>query len=442
MRIAFASLGHAQRYLNTCKHLLEFEPHTAEFDSFPTQRVRNELCRGFGYNSFDELKRVLVSQPKHRTVVSPKEGVEAALVEGLSRALDVMDECGFAHSLPREWNARHLARKVIEEVEDGVQHIHNQKADEIEEEAWEAIRGISRPPDFALGKQLFQQAIATNPDQADAYNGLACIEMRLKNYGEGQKFSALALEKARKSLAGEDPTSYSWWGALNTRSYMRARHNLGLCMWRQGDLVGAIKEFETLVKLNPNDNQGVRFLIGSLYHQGGKLGKAIAAYKRSAANAEYSGDSHNAYNYALALFEAKKHAESVLRFRCAFFSNLHIAEILLSKPVKTLPICYGNNLAEPAYAYDYEDEYASLWADKATAIEFLKAVYTHPTVKGEVKHFIELGKRLNTPRDQQIDYARRGFIVDEQMRLRNYATLRDSNPAIAGDVIGALSLAN
>ncbi len=266
--------------------------------------------------------------------------------------------------------------------------------------------------------------------------------MRLKNYGEGQEFSALALEKARKSLVGEDPNSYSWWGALNTRPYMRARHNLGLCMWRQGDLIGAIKEFETLAKLNPNDNQGVRFLIGSLYHQGGKLGKAIAAYRRSAANAEYSGDSHNEYNYALAFFETKKYAESVLRFRCAFFSNLHIAEILLSKPVKTLPIFYGNNLAEPAYAYDYEDEYGVLWAGKATAIEFLKAVYTHPTVKREIKHFIELGKKLNAPRDQQIDYARRGFIVDEQMRLRNYATLRDSNPAIAGDVIGALSLAN
>ncbi len=142
MRIAFANLGHAQRYLNTCKHLLEFEPHTAEFDSFPTQRVRNELCRGFGYNSFDELKRDLVSQLNHRTVVSSKEGIEAALVEGLGRALDVMDECGFAHSLPREWDARHLAHKVIEEVEEGVQHIRDQKADEIEEEAWEAISGI------------------------------------------------------------------------------------------------------------------------------------------------------------------------------------------------------------------------------------------------------------------------------------------------------------
>lgn len=440
MRITFTNFGHAQRFLNTSKKLLEFEPHSKEFRSFPTQRVRNELCRGFGYSSFDELKRVLHSQPKDGIAISTKEAIQEALTDGMSRALDVMDECGFLHFLPRPWDGAYLARIVVEEVEDGVPHIRNRIANNIEEEGWESIRGQISSPDFVQGKKLFQHAIEINPDQADAYNGLACIAMEQNNYEEGQTFSALALEKTRKSLAGENPDSYTWWGDSKTRPYMRARHNLGLCMWKLGNLAGAINEFEAMVKLNPNDNQGVRFLIGSLYHQSGKLRRALAQYKRSSANSEHSGDPHNEYNYALALFEAKKYSESVLRFRVAFFSNLHIVEILLSKPVKTLPIYYGTNLAQPSYAYDYMYEYETLWAGKSTAITFLNAVYTHRSVKKEIKEFVELGMSLNTPRDQPINISSRAPIVDAFMRLKNVSSVSQSNPAIASDVLQTLGL--
>ena len=45
---------------------------------------------------------------------------------------------------------------------------------------------------------------------------------------------------------------------------MRALHGKGLCLWRLGQTHAAHQVFALMLRLNPNDNQGVRFLIPDL----------------------------------------------------------------------------------------------------------------------------------------------------------------------------------
>ena len=55
------------------------------------------------------------------------------------------------------------------------------------------------------------------------------------------------------------------WGYLENRAYMRAIQYMGDLYWDNNEKEKATKLFRLLLKLNPNDNQGVRYEIAALY---------------------------------------------------------------------------------------------------------------------------------------------------------------------------------
>ena len=55
------------------------------------------------------------------------------------------------------------------------------------------------------------------------------------------------------------------WGYMDNRAYMRAIQYLGELYWDNGENAKAIELFRLLLKLNPGDNQGVRYEIAALY---------------------------------------------------------------------------------------------------------------------------------------------------------------------------------
>jgi hypothetical protein len=54
------------------------------------------------------------------------------------------------------------------------------------------------------------------------------------------------------------------WGYVDNRPFLRCMHNFGLCLWRLGRFEDAEALFLRMLRLNPLDNQGVRFLIGDV----------------------------------------------------------------------------------------------------------------------------------------------------------------------------------
>ena len=51
-----------------------------------------------------------------------------------------------------------------------------------------------------------------------------------------------------------------FWGILETRPYMRARAALAVTLWAVGRREDAVQHHRDLLRLNPNDNQGLRYL--------------------------------------------------------------------------------------------------------------------------------------------------------------------------------------
>jgi hypothetical protein len=57
------------------------------------------------------------------------------------------------------------------------------------------------------------------------------------------------------------------WGYLDNRPFLRCLNGFGLCLWRLSRFAEAERVFDRMLGLNPNDNQGVRFLIDKVRAQ-------------------------------------------------------------------------------------------------------------------------------------------------------------------------------
>lgn len=53
-------------------------------------------------------------------------------------------------------------------------------------------------------------------------------------------------------------------GELLNRPYLRAMHGLGLTLWGLDKTDEALEIFRMMLKLNPKDNQGIRFIISAM----------------------------------------------------------------------------------------------------------------------------------------------------------------------------------
>jgi hypothetical protein len=75
----------------------------------------------------------------------------------------------------------------------------------------------------------------------------------LRNYEIGMRIGNIPL--------GDNFEDVLIWGIVDNRPFLRCLHGYGLCLWRVGRFREAAEVMEKILKLNPPDNQGVRFLL-------------------------------------------------------------------------------------------------------------------------------------------------------------------------------------
>ena len=192
------------------------------------------------------------------------------------------------------------------------------KAQDVMYEAWDRSTSRSR---IALA----HKALAISPLCADAYNLLA---EEAAATAEARDLYARGLEAGELALGPEGFEEYEghFWGFLETRPYMRARHGLALTLLELGEEEAAVEHFRAMLKLNPGDNQGIRYLLlGCLLKR-----NDISAVKELLAAYEDEWSAHWLYTRALVAFR-EGHAEEqhVARLvRDAWSANQHVPAIL------------------------------------------------------------------------------------------------------------------
>ncbi|MEW6369237.1 MAG: hypothetical protein AB1714_31835 [Acidobacteriota bacterium] len=222
----------------------------------------------------------------------------------------------------------------------------------------------------AVGRRrvvLARKALDVSPDCADAYVLLAESSHDLER---ASGLYAAGVAAGRRALGPNfaDEMAGSFWGVLETRPYMRALMGLARTQAALGRTEEAIANYQELLRLNPNDNQGARDVLLPLLIFAGHndqaqilLGQipddmgAIFAYSRALLGYRVEGDSQN----ARALLNA------------AIRANRHVPRFLLAEEQQAQPSSYSIGSPEEAVLCAHESRGA--WEATAGALEWLAA---------------------------------------------------------------------
>ncbi len=117
----------------------------------------------------------------------------------------------------------------------------------------------------SAAEAYYREALRLDPGHADAW-----VHLGILGFEQDRVEDALACYERGEAAALVriigDPGKYEgpFWLDLDSRPYMRALHGKGLCLWRLDRTREARQMFAQMLRLNRNDNQGVRFLIPDL----------------------------------------------------------------------------------------------------------------------------------------------------------------------------------
>ena len=129
--------------------------------------------------------------------------------------------------------------------------------------------------------RLAKKALEINPDNIDAENFITKFESntikKLQKYEETLNKEKANLEK--ENFFNEENIGI-FWGLIETRPFMRTKHNCMLTLMELGRYTEAIKQEEELLKLCESDNLGIRYLMIGLYTVLEKFEKAEELYNK------------------------------------------------------------------------------------------------------------------------------------------------------------------
>ncbi len=216
-------------------------------------------------------------------------------------------------------------------------------------------------------KKLIKQALELDPNNADAYNYLASIE---KDIDKAIKQYEKAIKAGEKTLGKkffEEEKGY-FWGILETRPYMRAKAGLAYCLSAKNEIDKAIEICEEMLELNPNDNQGIRYLLSTLLLEKDDLSKFELFIKNNEEEDSAAWNFNNAlYNFKK--FGNKAKTEKVLLN--AHKSNEFVIDYMLG--IKKMPdapppfIGIGDENEAIAYVFDNW----KIWNNTEGALDWL-----------------------------------------------------------------------
>lgn len=196
------------------------------------------------------------------------------------------------------------------------------------EEAQEIMYNAWQSEDPRQRVTLAQQALEIDPDCVDAYVLLAedaaqSASEAKKLYGDG----VLAGERALGADFFEENAGH-FWGITETRPYMRARMGLADCCWALGQHTDAIEHYQEMLRLNPGDNQGVRYLLLSCLLEVGEDARAKELLD------QFEDDAFASWHYSRALWAFRQYGDKALarnELTAAIEQNSHVPAYLLGK---------------------------------------------------------------------------------------------------------------
>ncbi len=255
-------------------------------------------------------------------------------------------------------------------------------AQDIMYEAWEAEDKKERI-------KLAKEALSVSADCADAYNLLA--EEDAETLEDATEYYRKGMEAGSRSLGEEVFQEHDGclWAYTPARPYMRSMHGYVECLWESGAHDEAIAHAREMLRLNTNDNQGIRYVLAAYLAELQRYDELDELLNRG----EYEDDSMAEWLYARALVSFVKNGDAKKAnddLKAALKSNQYVPEYLTGR--KTIPLFLPDSVT--AHGEDEAFCYASMWLKAwrkvPGAIDWLKN-------KAGIKIFTKVGRNEPCP---------------------------------------------
>lgn len=112
-------------------------------------------------------------------------------------------------------------------------------------------------------ENLLLEALKFDEDYVQTHVGLAHVYRNLGQKKKEKEHIEFAYENTLKKFPNRPERMI--WGQIENRAYMRAMHLRADLFIEDGEQDKGIELYRLLLKLNPNDNQGVRYLLAGVY---------------------------------------------------------------------------------------------------------------------------------------------------------------------------------
>jgi len=260
----------------------------------------------------------------------------------------------------------------------------------------------------------FGRTLKLEPQHADAHNHLGIVSLEARKLKAAEEHFRAAIDGGQRHLERDGVEVH--WSFIENRPYLRGLANLGLVLVEQKNWAEALAIHKQMLTLNPDDNQGVRYLIGPECLRVGDNAGAIEAFQKCAG--EEVGCA-----FGLALAKLRAHgpsAEIGEAMLTGFAANRYVAPMLLGETWERLDAFHGTNMAEPEWAHDVIAAQADLWHAVPRGAELLRFWWAAPPVAIWRRKLDEVMLRLK----DLVPSNERSALVSEWHTLRSEETVQ------------------
>ncbi len=234
----------------------------------------------------------------------------------------------------------------------------------------------------------FRRALELDPQHADSHNHLGIVSLEGRKLKAAEQHFRAAIDGGQRHLERDGDEVH--WGFIENRPYLRGLANLALVLVERKKWADALAIHKQMLKLNPNDNQGIRYLIGAECLRVGDNDGAIDAFQNC-----LHEEVGCAFGLALARLRAGRPSMDVgVPLLIGFAANRYVAPMLLGEPWERLDAYHGTNMAEPEWADDVIAAQADLWQAVPRGAQLLRFWWAAPQIAAWRHRLDEIMLRL------------------------------------------------
>jgi tetratricopeptide (TPR) repeat protein len=245
----------------------------------------------------------------------------------------------------------------------------------------------------------FKLALSKDPECAPAHIELADAEFAAGNWKAcGEAYG----EVIRRGAALRADPHTVWWLDPATRPYLRAIYGKAMTAWHLSRFTEAAADLEDLLKCNPTDNQGTRFLIPMLHLLAENPEAAAKYFRRYEKNyPEDFKEPSFLFGWAINCSLEGRETAARAKYTEGILRNIHIAPMLLEVEEPPRQLWIPNDRADANYASEFVQSYAVLWDREPGALRILREVWQE--IQPRIREIVIQRERIQDFQDQHYD---------------------------------------